>query len=61
MVVLADEEGIVSADVPFRRTKSKYNVKQISVTINFYGDELQRVSFEWPSIICDYDIEIKRL
>jgi len=46
LVVLADEEGIVSADVPFRRTKSKYNVKQISVTINFYGDELQRVSFE---------------
>jgi len=46
VVVLINEEGIVRAGVPFRKAKSKYNVKQISITIKFYGDELQRVSFE---------------
>ncbi|KAG5570944.1 hypothetical protein H5410_060710 [Solanum commersonii] len=37
-VVLVDGNGIVRADVPFRRAKSKYSVEQVGVTIEFYGD-----------------------
>jgi photosystem II CP47 chlorophyll apoprotein len=44
-VVLVDEEGIVSADVPFKRVESKYNVEQVGVTVEFYGGELDGVSF----------------
>jgi photosystem II CP47 chlorophyll apoprotein len=44
-VVLVYEKGIVKADVPFRKTKSKHNVKQVSVIVKFYGGELEGVSF----------------
>ncbi|KAL5643403.1 hypothetical protein ACJX0J_004830, partial [Zea mays] len=42
-VVLVDEEGIVRADVPFRRAESKYSVEQVGVTVEFYGGELNGV------------------
>jgi hypothetical protein len=32
-VVLVDEEGIVRADVPFRRAESKYSVEQVGSTL----------------------------
>ncbi|KAF0936104.1 hypothetical protein E2562_038738, partial [Oryza meyeriana var. granulata] len=35
-VVLVDEEGIVRADVPFRRAESKYSVEQVGATVEFY-------------------------
>ncbi|AQK75178.1 Photosystem II CP47 reaction center protein [Zea mays] len=38
--IAADEEGIVRADVPFRRAESKYSVEQVGVTVEFYGGEL---------------------
>ncbi|KAK6767947.1 hypothetical protein RDI58_030252 [Solanum bulbocastanum] len=34
----ADGDGIVRADVPFRRAESKYSVEQVGVTVEFYGD-----------------------
>ncbi|KAJ0011405.1 hypothetical protein Pint_33223 [Pistacia integerrima] len=37
-VVLVDGDGIVRADVPFRRAESKYSVEQVGVTVEFYGD-----------------------
>jgi hypothetical protein len=40
-IVLVYEKGIVKADVPFRKTKSKHNV----VTVEFYGNELEGVRF----------------
>ncbi|XVF58302.1 hypothetical protein PTKIN_Ptkin07bG0054200 [Pterospermum kingtungense] len=43
-VVLVDGDGIVRADVPFRRAESKYSVEQVGVTVQFYGGELNRVS-----------------
>ncbi|XP_048629105.1 photosystem II CP47 reaction center protein-like [Brassica napus] len=33
-------DGIVRADVPFRRAESKYSVEQVGVTVEFYGGEL---------------------
>ncbi|CAI0375425.1 unnamed protein product [Linum tenue] len=32
-VVLVDGDGIVRADVPFRRAESKYSVEQVGVTV----------------------------
>ncbi|KAJ6995778.1 Photosystem II CP47 chlorophyll apoprotein [Populus alba x Populus x berolinensis] len=44
-VVLVDGDGIVRADVPFRRAESKYSVEQVGVTVEFYGGELNGVSY----------------
>ncbi|KAL5645756.1 hypothetical protein ACJX0J_005291 [Zea mays] len=46
---LVDEEGIVRADVPFRRAESKYSVEQVGVTVEFYGGELNGVSYSDPA------------
>jgi photosystem II CP47 chlorophyll apoprotein len=35
LVILVDEEGIVKADVPFRRVEFKYSVEQVGVTVEF--------------------------
>ncbi|CAN6446945.1 unnamed protein product [Victoria cruziana] len=48
-VVLVDGDGIVIADVPFRRVESKYSVKQVGVTVEFYGDKLDEVSYNDPA------------
>jgi photosystem II CP47 chlorophyll apoprotein len=50
-VVLVDEEGIMRADVPFRRAESKYSVKQVGVTIEFYGGKLNGVSYSDPATV----------
>ncbi len=39
-VVLADKDGIVRADIPFRRADSKYSFEQTGVTATIYGGEL---------------------
>ncbi|KAG6540682.1 hypothetical protein Mapa_018014 [Marchantia paleacea] len=53
-VVLVDEQGIVRADVPFRRAESKYSVEQVGVTVEFYGGELDGVSFSDPATVKKY-------
>ncbi|KAK7281359.1 hypothetical protein RIF29_09281 [Crotalaria pallida] len=40
LLELCDGDGIVRADVPFRRAESKYSVEQVGVTVEFYGGEL---------------------
>ncbi|KVI01582.1 Photosystem antenna protein-like protein [Cynara cardunculus var. scolymus] len=47
-VVLVDGDGIVRADVPFRRAKSKYSVEQVGVTVEFYSGEINGVSYSDP-------------
>ncbi|KAL5642985.1 hypothetical protein ACJX0J_005064 [Zea mays] len=37
------------ADVPFRRAESKYSVEQVGVTVEFYGGELNGVSYSDPA------------
>ena len=39
-VVLQDKDGIVRADIPFRRAESKYSFEQAGVTVAFSGGEL---------------------
>ncbi|CAN0930941.1 Photosystem II CP47 reaction center protein [Linum grandiflorum] len=53
-VVLVDGDGIVRADVPFRRAESKYSVEQVGVTVEFYGGELNGVSYSDPTAVKKY-------
>ncbi|MDJ1181889.1 photosystem II chlorophyll-binding protein CP47 [Roseofilum casamattae] len=39
-VVLTDEDGVVRADIPFRRAESRYSFEQTGVTAQIYGGEL---------------------
>jgi len=44
-VILTDAEGVVRADIPFRRTESKLSIEQSGVTVSFYGGALNGQSF----------------
>ncbi|MCC0178234.1 photosystem II chlorophyll-binding protein CP47 [Waterburya agarophytonicola K14] len=44
-VILVDEDGVVRADIPFRRAESKLSVEQSGVTVSFYGGALDGQSF----------------
>ncbi|CAM6042434.1 unnamed protein product [Sphagnum compactum] len=46
--------GTMWADVPFRRAESKYSVEQVGVTVEFYGGELDGVSFSDPATVKKY-------
>lgn len=37
-VVLVDEQGIVEADIPFRRTEWKYGAAQVGATVELNGE-----------------------
>merc|ERR1711904_731838 len=39
-IILVDKDGIVRADIPFRRAESKYSIEQANVSCNFYGGKL---------------------
>merc|ERR1711957_902196 len=39
-VILVDKDGIVRADITFRRAESKYSIEQVGVSTNFYGGKL---------------------
>jgi photosystem II CP47 chlorophyll apoprotein len=54
LVVLVDWDGIVRADVPFRRAESKYSVEQVGVTVEFYGGKLNGVSYSDPATVKKY-------
>nr|YP_010903143.1 photosystem II CP47 chlorophyll apoprotein [Hypnea pseudomusciformis]WCH55197.1 photosystem II CP47 chlorophyll apoprotein [Hypnea pseudomusciformis]WCH55596.1 photosystem II CP47 chlorophyll apoprotein [Hypnea pseudomusciformis]WCH56790.1 photosystem II CP47 chlorophyll apoprotein [Hypnea pseudomusciformis] len=50
-VILVDKDGIIRADIPFRRAESKYSIEQVGVTVNFYGGKLNGKSFtDAPSV-----------
>ncbi|KAG5568928.1 hypothetical protein H5410_064051 [Solanum commersonii] len=53
-IVLVDGDGIVRADVSFRRAESKYSVEQVGVTVEFYGGELNGVSYSDPATVKIY-------
>jgi photosystem II CP47 chlorophyll apoprotein len=53
-VVLLDGDGVVRADVPFRRAESKYSIEQVGVNVTFYGGELDGVSFSNPATVKKY-------
>ena len=53
-VLLIDKDGVVRADVPFRRAESKYSIEQVGVSVSFYGGELDGVTFSDPSTVKKY-------
>ncbi|EEF27783.1 conserved hypothetical protein [Ricinus communis] len=36
---------------PFRRAESKYSVEEVGVTVEFYGGELNGVSYSDPATV----------
>lgn len=53
-VVLVDADGIVRADIPFRRAESKYSFEQTGVKVAFYGGELDGQTFSDPAVVKQY-------
>ncbi|KAH0773809.1 hypothetical protein KY290_010946 [Solanum tuberosum] len=49
-----DGNGIVRADVPFRKAESKYSVEQVGLTVEFYDSELNSVSYSYPATVKKY-------
>ncbi len=47
-VVLTDSEGVVRADIPFRRAESRYSFEQAGITASFYGGALNGQVFKDP-------------
>jgi photosystem II CP47 chlorophyll apoprotein len=48
-VVLTDADGVVRADIPFRKAESKYSFEQAGVTVSFYGGALNGQTFTDPA------------
>ncbi|WP_299493466.1 photosystem II chlorophyll-binding protein CP47 [Acaryochloris sp. IP29b_bin.137] len=44
-VVLTDKDGVVRADIPFRRAESRYSFEQKGVTVSFEGGTLNGQTF----------------
>merc|ERR1712146_465818 len=44
--IFVDKDGIVRADIPFRRAESKYSIEQVGVTVSFYGGKLNGKTFK---------------
>ncbi|MBD2039906.1 photosystem II chlorophyll-binding protein CP47 [Microcoleus sp. FACHB-672] len=53
-VILTDKDGILRADIPFRRAESKYSFEQAGVTVSFYGGSLDGQSFDDPATVKKY-------
>lgn len=53
-VILLDKDGVVRADVPFRRAESKYSIEQVGVSVAFSGGELDGVTFSDPATVKKY-------
>jgi photosystem II CP47 chlorophyll apoprotein len=53
-VILTDADGVVRADIPFRRAESKLSVEQGGVKVAFYGGALDGQSFDDPATVKKY-------
>ncbi|HIK35194.1 MULTISPECIES: photosystem II chlorophyll-binding protein CP47 [unclassified Thermosynechococcus] len=53
-VILTDKNGVVKADIPFRRAEAKYSFEQQGVTVSFYGGELNGQTFTDPPTVKSY-------
>ncbi|MBS0018303.1 MAG: photosystem II chlorophyll-binding protein CP47 [Arthrospira sp. SH-MAG29] len=50
-VILTDADGVIRADIPFRRSESRYSFEQTGVTVSLYGGELNGKTFtDAPSV-----------
>jgi photosystem II CP47 chlorophyll apoprotein len=53
-VILTDANGVVRADIPFRRAESKYSFEQSGVTATFYGGALAGQTIDDPAEVKKY-------
>lgn len=53
-VILTDSDGVVRADIPFRRAESKYSFEQVGVTVSFYGGTLDGQTVSDPLEVKKY-------
>jgi photosystem II CP47 chlorophyll apoprotein len=53
-VLLVDADGVVRADIPFRRAESKYSIEQVGLSVSFYGGELDGETFTDSSTVKKY-------
>ncbi|MEM7556286.1 MAG: photosystem II chlorophyll-binding protein CP47 [Cyanobacteria bacterium P01_A01_bin.84] len=53
-VVLTDADGVVRADIPFRRAESQNSFEQNNVTVSFYGGDLGGQTFSDPATVKKY-------
>jgi photosystem II CP47 chlorophyll apoprotein len=53
-VILTDKDGVVRADIPFRRAESRYSFEQTGVTVSFYGGNLNGKTFTDPADVKKY-------
>lgn len=50
-IVMTDKDGIVRADIPFRRAESKLSIEQTGVTVSFYGGALDGKTISDPATV----------
>jgi photosystem II CP47 chlorophyll apoprotein len=53
-VVLQDADGVVRADIPFRKAESRYSFEQAGVTASFYGGKLDGQTISDPAAVKRY-------
>ena len=51
-VILIDQGGTVRADIPFRRSESRYSVEQTNVILSFNGGILNATEYSTHTISC---------
>lgn len=53
-VILTDKDGVVRADIPFRRAESRYSFEQVGVTVSLYGGESSGQTITSPAEVKKY-------
>jgi photosystem II CP47 chlorophyll apoprotein len=53
-IILADADGVVRADIPFRRSESKLSFEQTGVQVSFFGGALDGQTFTDPALVKRY-------
>ncbi len=53
-VILTDRDGVVRADIPFRRAESRYSFEQVGVTVSLYGGESSGQTITSPAEVKKY-------
>lgn len=53
-VILTDNDGVIRADIPFRKAESKYSFEQTGVAVSFYGGALNGQTFKEPAVVKRY-------
>lgn len=50
-VVMTDKDGVLRADIPFRRAESRYSIEETGVTVSFFGGALNGQTLSDPAAV----------